>query len=362
MIVVVRNMLLVGILLLGIVGVSFAQDDSVMSHCEDTTQSPVPLSDVEFGGIIFMSGEEGTRALRNPIETPYFIAFSDHYQNFGSMGSLSPDGKWFTYPSGHTVYANMLAVHYIYEAQHFIDTYTGQKVFSVPRDGSELFVGGSDFIYPPLFTEGWVDNTRYILDDQTIIDTNTQTAQTITEPLLFGVPLRDSTDLIITREIVQVEAPAGRRTQTNVVEIETGEKIAQTIDKLQWLGDGTGYYIQSEILEVFNLDGSLRASYPINRGIRPSISHTGKWLAWMDRAQLHVMNIETEEVVNLCLNYRMLVFSPDETQAIVLVADNVTHIGDQELWLVDLKTFETTLLAPTFHYSNVLLGWWDLQD
>jgi hypothetical protein len=80
-----RKFFLLSILLASVMSLHAQEIELEAFHCLDHTIRAVPLSDVDINGIIFVSSGDGIRAMRNPIPTPYLIAFSDDYRNFGNI-------------------------------------------------------------------------------------------------------------------------------------------------------------------------------------------------------------------------------------------------------------------------------------
>ncbi len=131
-----------------VAGVLAQQDQSVLKHCLDASSQPVPLAEIDITGILFLSDHEGIRAIRSAVSTTYVIAFSDHHSSFATSGSLSPDGKWFAYPTGTSEQANSTDRNYEFEHIHFVDTHTGDHVFSVPVEDYALFESGAYPVAP----------------------------------------------------------------------------------------------------------------------------------------------------------------------------------------------------------------------
>jgi Tol biopolymer transport system component len=347
------------ILALHTVGSYAVQPQSTLKHCLDQTVPPLPLSQINFDGILFISSEDGTRAIRNPIPTTYIIAPSDHYRSFGSSGSFSPDGKWFAYPTGTSGRANWVARHYQYERINFINTYTGQRVFYVPTDEGELFVGRSYPIQGQYATVNWLSNTQYILDNKTVVNVETQTSEEYTgdtplNTLLSGMISPDGTQVI---------------TYGDIIDATSGEVVVrfENPSHSDWLKNGTGYYFVSSKLDkeyfyntyIYNRDGSLRFSQDVY-GI---VSQTGQWLGWNEGIgkdsntayNSFIKNTQNNQTVELCANVRSIAFSPDDTQAAILTLNENDKL---QLWMINLDTWESTSVDVYINLYSTLVGWW----
>jgi WD40 repeat protein len=60
-----------------------------------------------YDGVIFTFRQgDGVHARRADVPTRYYVAF-DGESEFGSLGSFSPDGRWFAVPAGHVYFTSM---------------------------------------------------------------------------------------------------------------------------------------------------------------------------------------------------------------------------------------------------------------
>jgi hypothetical protein len=187
----------IAFLLINIIGVVAQQDQPVLMRCLDTSVQPVPLSDVDMNGIIFISSGDGIRAIRNPIATSYVIAPADHFRSFGTYGSFSPDGKWYVFPTGTSSRANWTSRDYDLKRQNFINTHTGQRAFYIPIDSYALFVGGSYLLTPEYAVRNWLSDIHYILDEKTVINVETQ----FQEPYTGAIPFHDIAGGVISPDL-----------------------------------------------------------------------------------------------------------------------------------------------------------------
>lgn len=332
------------------------QDQSILTHCLDTLAQGVSLSEVEIDGVIFASSGDGIRAIRNNIPTSYLIAPSDHYRSFGTSGTFSPDGKWFVFPTGTSSRANWLDRHYHLTRLNFVSTYTGLRIFSIPIDEYLLFVSGSHPMGPHYATTNWLSNIHYILDEDTVLNVDTQTP----EAYSGAIPLQELAGGIISPDFTQMII--GRR----ILDIASGETLFETDNSVRWLADGTGYYTVSSNptnTSVYEHDGSLRFS----DNHHATVSSTGKWLAWSEQRgdypnvnhSFFIMNTRTEQVIELCTRITDIMFSPNDTQAALLIP---YESYQSQLWLIDLETWEATPVNVYLSVVSRLVGWYINED
>src|SRR5690606_26880321 len=226
---------------------------------------------------------------------------------------------------------------YQFDRINFVNTHTGERVFSVPTNDYALFVSGAYQF--TLDHVGWLSNVLYVVNDTTIINVETQ----LEEPLAYTGPL----DLQQLRQ--GIISPDGTRISysNRIVDIMTGETVVETEGSAaRWLTDGTGYYSFSSAPKtstaIYDHDGNLRFSIDQYA----TVSHTGKWLAWGERRgdspnvehNFFIINTESGQTVELCSQIRDITFSPDDTQAAILAQ----YGNNQRLWLIDLDTWEAT--------------------
>lgn len=325
-------------------------DMPVTPRCIDTTQKAVPLADVEFDGMVFISSEDGVRVLRNPLPTPYVIAFTDHYKHFGAYGSFSPDWKWFVYPSGTSTYANMVSRSYDFKLFNFIDPYTGIRVFSIPveRMDWEFSMAQSSaqggYSNKPDPYNRWLSDTEYVIDRVTIADVETMS-------------IKESPREISPRML--------ERWQNNNNDEFPDFMMTREFTQKTHLGDGTGYYTRFKYVlrseaRVYNLDGSLRFSFDVDPLYAdPFLSPSGEWLYYRFSSlegrnrtyDFRLVDTESGEIFSLCASWGEIVFSPDETQAMFWIQDT------RQLWLLDLQTWAATQIDVTMPQEFAIVGW-----
>lgn len=334
--------------------VSLADEtQALVTHCLDTSTEPVALPDIDFDGIIFLSSSDGTRALRNSLPTSYILAPADHYRSFGTIGTFSPDGKWYVYPTGTSFRINWTDRQYNFRLLNFVDTHTGLRVFSLPTDGSASFISRSYPLMPEYAIHNWLSPKQYILDENTVINVKTQ----IQETYEGAIPIQELTGGII--------SPDGTRmiVYKRIVDIASGETVLETDDFVRWLADGSGYYVRSrepDNLSIYDMDGNLRFSDDQRNA---TVSQTGKWVAWKETEgdypvttyRFFIKDTESGQTVDLCSDIRSIIFSPDDTQAAILID---LDDGWDHVWIVNLETWDITPIDLRFPRGNVLVGWW----
>lgn len=337
-------------ILLNAISLHAQETQQTTAHCLDTTTSPVPLSEVNIDGIIFLSNTDGTRAIRNSIPTSYVIAPSDHYRSFGSLGSFSPDGKWFVYPTGTSTRANWTDRHYHLERWNFINTYTGQRAFYLPIDYHALFIGSSWPIRPEDASLGWLSNTEFMLDETTVANVETQSQ----EQYIGDMPL----DELIGGSV----SPDGKHMIFNhhrIVDLTSGESVFESENFVYPLASGTGYYVRASEPSstlIYDWDGNLIFSY---NDSFVTVSQTGRWIGWQggtqDTPSLFIMDTEHEVITDLCTYAYSITFSPDDSQVALLTRKTNAQ---SQLWLMNLSTWEAVPVDIYIDASNRLVGWW----
>lgn len=333
----------------------FAQQEQAgITHCLDPATRAVSLSDANINGTIFIDSSDHIRGIRRDIPTTYVIANSDHYKSFGNKGSFSPDGKWFVYPTGTSERANWQDRHYHATRLNFIDTRTGLLVFYIPIDTYLFFVSGSYPLRPEYATTNWLSSTHYMLDESTVINVETQSLENFIdlippEELAGGIISPDLERMIINKRII---------------DIASGETLFETENIVRWLKDGTGYYVLSSDLttiSVYNDDGRLRFSVG-DFNTFTTVSSTGRWLAWGEYSgdypdgtyNFFIMNTEGKQVTELCTEVRDIVFSPDDTQAVILT----NEINQSRMWLLNLENWKATPVDIYLSMANRFVGWY----
>lgn len=339
------------LLSINVFGVLAQQDQSVFMHCLDASVQPVPLSEIDINGIIFISSSDGIRAIRNSIPTSYVIAPSDHYRSFGTSGSFSPDGKWYVFSTGTSSQANWIDRHYHATRLNFINTYTGLRAFYIPIDTYSLFVGGSYPMRPEFAIRNWLSNVHYFFDENTVINVETQSQ----EPYTGAIPFQELAGGIISPDHTRMII--GER----IVDIASGETLFEIENSVHWLADGTGYYTSLSSppnTSIYDHDENLRFSIDQYA----TVSQTGTWLGWQEIIEdspnyIHnafIMNTETGQTVELCTRVLDITFSPGDTHAAVLTP----HDDESRLWLIDLATWEVTPLDVHLSAGNRFVGWY----
>jgi hypothetical protein len=109
-----------------------------------------PPADWTYDGTIFVQGMEGIRALNPNFRTPYFTLF---YGDFYFAAELSPDGRWYAVPSGHTEPGSLLGTYYVIETLDVFSTGIERTRFRVPWETSVM--SSSNYYLPKVL---WVDN------------------------------------------------------------------------------------------------------------------------------------------------------------------------------------------------------------
>ena len=77
---------------------TITSDWPIVEQCAE--EPTTPSQDWKFDGTIFTQKGDGIHAIRSDIPTPYYVAFNGGSE-FGNMGKLSPDGRWFAAPAGY---------------------------------------------------------------------------------------------------------------------------------------------------------------------------------------------------------------------------------------------------------------------
>lgn len=326
-----------------------AQEEDAISHCLDMALEPVPLSAVDVSGMLLVAREDGVQVVREAIDTPYFIALSDHYRLFASKGSVSPDGRWFAFPTGWSERANWMDRHYHFERMQFVNTYTGERIFSVPYHEYELFVARSYPIRPEDVGGNWLSDTEYVMWGR-------------------------SEEFVVNVETRSVE-PYSRETalQNQFSGSVSPDGTHMSFDHRR-LTDGSGYYVRASengtmaiynnggTTIIYDNDGTVRFFYPSHD---TTVSQTGRWIASFVRgwdsstASENTLLINTEDgtTVALCTLVNTIQFSPDDSQVAVLHGSGDFH----RLWISDLTSWKATPIAYPFPPTSELIGWWNIE-
>ncbi|MEO1443885.1 MAG: hypothetical protein AAFV33_26030, partial [Chloroflexota bacterium] len=144
-----------------------------------------------------------------------------------------------------------------------------------------------------------------------------------------------------------------------IINVTTDEILVEDGDIINWLPDGSGYYIQTlepSNTSIYNMDGVLRYSHDNHR---VQVSQTGTFLAWpnTDITSFYILNTETGETIDLCLSGGSIMFSPDEGQAAIRTSPD----GKRQLWFVDTETWQGTLTDANLPDRSLFVGWWNIS-
>ena len=156
-----RHMLIALTLLALTIAPAIAQTNEVETWeiIERCVGEPVePPVDWSFEGIIFLESHVGIHGLNSMIETPYILAYNSD-ESFGRSGAISPDGRWFAAPLGHTSYGNSIDDWFSVDYIKVVQTDGLGDVYQLDWDWAKM--GSSSWIVPRL---EWVSETEIIYE------------------------------------------------------------------------------------------------------------------------------------------------------------------------------------------------------
>jgi hypothetical protein len=135
------------------------EDWPVVERCIGEFNYPsVPPSRWDFEGTIISLSNHGLHAIKTSEPQQYFIALGSG-KSYPSAGSLSPDGKYYAYPVGHTYKTSMTwSVYHVIEEIVIVSTDGTGNAIRVPWY-DHVSISNPDNLPPPV----WLNPTSLLM-------------------------------------------------------------------------------------------------------------------------------------------------------------------------------------------------------
>lgn len=355
----------IAIILLCTFTTAFAQDDSpaweITQNCMGELPYPaIPQSEWTFEGVIFTQDSQGVHALRTDMDTPYFVAF-DGAGSFSSVGRFSPNGRWFTYPTGSTHFnTNMVGDSFFtIDALETVSTNPQHETLQLQWDVEGRIGSRPENVLPSV---RWIDNEHFLYEQRS------ESGGAIINPFTREtVPWSESIDLYyfasFSPDFTRAFVWDGERfnSERNLYDMENDSTIGASEGIALWMPDSSGYLSLSggepdlRQLTLFDRDGQPVETLMTDiNSFRGAFSPDSKKLMLTIDHEFYLADMENHVITNLCFEMPYIPFftwSPDN-MSVLFLYDNYPILLNTETLEMQIFRYET----------NAILGWYTLEE
>lgn len=364
--------------------VSLTQDESdyfpIVENC--IPEPTLPPDDWSYAGTIMMSGYAGVHGMNAEWDTPRVLVFESVASNGDSMligGSLSPNGQWYAMPMGE-FFVEVSFNHY-----NFVRSVRVYKTDGT-RDYIEFALNSYDFYsnferawsYLPIH---WIDDESFVIGGILFYP-----FEGIGEPASFDTdtsslyPWAYSPDSQLIYDGRKINGEYLHATTYGNIEDFTFAEMP-SLDALSWKRDSSEFIGAVENtdfvpthLSLFDRNGQLLDKIipiePRQFGFVKRLTTrrnesqwspddtkfvlTMKLESYLDPNVVHIIDLETRQVINTCLDtINVPIWSPDGQflAYLDLTSDN------QNIIVVDLELGQAFIVGKHIGTSSEMLGW-----
>lgn len=356
-----RLLLLLVILCIGHVQTQAQPSWPIVPNCMGELRYPIiQRGRWDFPGVIITSNHpEGVHALRADRNVEYYIALEAD-DAFPSAGRLSPDGKYFAYPIGHTTFRvntasdDVLSVDYL------------RIIRTDGLTGETYRFDASDYVYTSISSRFraieltrpiWVSNDRVYYPDGRFVE----------PPDLIS--FRDGERISWTQSTrpgsLRFTSPDGTRAfaDDRLYDITNDQLLpVSTLMNVAWFPDSSAFFIMGNTLSIFSREGRVVAhSISRQQVLAMAVAPDGRAAAFWDTDKnLFLVDLDEQVIYDLCFQTNVdnlyageflnLAWSPDSR--------HLAFIFDRYLILLNTRTFENRVIA---HTGTAVMGWASLD-